>query len=197
MTSWPWYGTTIRIPRRVNSCRRKAPGRRARGIAGSRDLGMMCCVPSLTLPVIPDGRIAGSPQARPFGRRRPDSAPLAAGRCPRGRRRLCGSRHPALARAAGRQRGRSARSDHAPHARRHYATRWQPCRGARRGSGAPQVIHSLPPTAKPDSKPSVPASNPVTGDYPEVTVKRSADCMRRQRFRYSKAYTGSLWAGCE
>jgi len=23
---------------------------------------MMCCVPSLTLPVIPDGRIAGSPQ---------------------------------------------------------------------------------------------------------------------------------------
>ncbi len=64
-----------------------------------------------------------------------------------------------------------------------------PCRGARRGSGrVAHVIHSRP-AAEPDGQPSVPASNPVTGDYPEVAVKRSADCMQRQRFRCSPAYT--------
>ena len=49
------------------------------------------------------------------------------------------------------------------------------------------LIHSRP-TAKSDGQPSVPASNPVTGDYPEVAVKRSADCMGRRRFRCSPAY---------
>ena len=39
-----------------------------------------------------------------------------------------------------------------------------PWRWARLGPGSPPVIHSLPPDAKPDGQPSVPASNPVTGD---------------------------------
>ena len=62
-----------------------------------------------------------------------------------------------------------------------------PWRPARLGPGSPHVIHSRPPTAKPDGRPSVPASDPVTGDYLEVAVKRSADCMRQQRFRCSPA----------
>jgi hypothetical protein len=55
-------------------------------------------------------------------------------------------------------------------------------------AGSPQVIHLRPPAAEPDRQPSVPALNPVTGDYPEVAVKQSADCMRRQRFRCFPAY---------
>jgi len=68
---------------------------------------------------------------------------------------------------------------------RHCRVRWRlPSRPGRvPGGSRPGRIEQV------RDQPSVPASNPVTGDYPEVAVRRSAHCMQRQRFRCSPAST--------